>query len=122
MRRLFWMGVGAAGAVVAAERLRRYARRYTPAGVSERVEAAGQRTSTALHDAVDVFNAAREQREKDLVATLLVTPEGGDPDAVLRRRGRHADDAAPGPAASSGASRASRPSGRVDDDDPLYDF
>lgn len=120
MRRLFWMGVGAAGAVLAAERLRRMARRYTPAGVSERVEAAGQRTSTALHDAVDVFNAAREQREKDLVATLLVTPEGGDPNAVFRRRGKHADDAAnPAP---EGGSRTSRPSGRVDDDEPLYDF
>lgn len=122
MRRLFWMGLGAAGAVIAAERLRRTARRYTPAGVSERVEAAGQRTSTALHDAVDVFNAAREQREKDLVATLLVTPEGGDPNAVLRRRGKHADDDAPRSAPSGGTSRASRPSGRVDDDDPLYDF
>lgn len=131
MRRLFWVGVGAAGAVLAAGRLRQAARRYTPAGVTEQVEAAGRRTTTALAEAVDTFRSASTTRERDLVATLLVTPEGGDAQAALDAfgpRGRHRDDAAtdarsssppdaPGRTPSSG-----RPSGRVDEDEPLYDF
>lgn len=132
MRRLFWVGVGAVGAVIAVDRLRRAARRYTPAGVSEQVDAASRATTSALHEALDQLRASMAQREKDLVATLLVTPEGGDPDAVFGRRRadrptadeqgarRRAQDDTGG---RSGPGRESaRPTGRVDDDEPLYDF
>ncbi|NCT90877.1 hypothetical protein GXB85_07940 [Cellulomonas sp. APG4] len=116
MRRLFWVGVGAVGAVLAARRLEQTVRRYTPAGVAEQVEQAGRRTEDAARGVLTRFAAARAERERELVETLLVTPEGGDPGAVLPGRRRAAaagDDAAGSPA---------RPAGRVDDDEPLYDF
>lgn len=116
MRRLVWMGLGAAGAVLLAERARRLAHRYTPAGVTEQVEAAGQRAGSAVQGALTTFRTAFETREKDLVSTLLVQPEGGDAGAVLRRRPAR-EDGHPGRHVP-----ADRPRGRVDDDDPLYDF
>ena len=119
MRRLVWMGLGAAAAVVLAERGRRLAHRYTPAGVTEQVEAAGQRAGSALHDAAATFRSAFATRERDLVSTLLVQPKAGDAGAVLRRQpARRADDDLAGPLDARGG----RPRGRVDDDEPLYDF
>ena len=132
MRRLFWVGVGAAGAVMAADRLRKAARRYTPAGVGEQVDAASRATTSALHEAVDQFRTSMAAREKDLVTALLVTPESGDPDAVFGRRRtdrRPTDDRDAGLWAQDATRSRSvprrespRPSGRVDDDEPLYDF
>jgi hypothetical protein len=135
MRRLFWVAVGAAGAVVVARRLEETARRYTPAGVAERVEEAGERTTEAVGGALQRFRSARAEREHELLTTLLVTPEGEDPHAVLGRGRRHRDawdaedDAASSAAtghrtASSAAARTdgARPSGRVDRDEPLYEF
>ncbi len=116
MRRLFWAGVGAAAAVVAVQRLRTTARRYTPEGVQEQVAAARDRTGSAFRAAVETFEEARRRREQELTTTLFVEPEGGDPHAVLGR-GRHRRDDAVGDPPSS-----SRPSGRVDPDEPLYDF
>lgn len=113
MRRLFWMGVGAAAAAVAAQRLRAAWHRYTPEGVAEQVEQAGQGVVDASHAAVARFRTAFATRERDLVDQLLVQPEGGDASAVFRRR----DAAAPG----AGAYRTA-PAGRVDEDEPLYDF
>lgn len=132
MRRLFWVGVGAVGAVVTVDRLRKAARRYTPAGVSERAADTGRRTTSALRGTLDQFRSAMDEREKDLVATLLVTPEGGDAGAALdglgRRRRSHDPDPdftdppynTPADTTDHGPTR--RPVGRVDDDDPLYDF
>ncbi|GEN78840.1 hypothetical protein [Actinotalea fermentans] len=80
MRRLFWMGLGAVGAVVVVQRARSAVKRL-PDTVAEAVTAqvgqAGQRASSALHEAVDVFRAARAERETELVTALLVEPEGG---------------------------------------------
>lgn len=80
MRRLFWMGVGAVGAVVVAQRARS-AVQQLPETVTEAVATqvgqAGQRASSALRDAVDVFRAARAEREAELVTGLLVEPAGG---------------------------------------------
>ena len=146
MARLVWAGLGAVAAVVAVERARPVARRYAAAAVSQGVEAAGRRTRSALEEAVTRFHTARATREQDLVRTLLVTPDGGDPHAVLRR-GRHEDAAAtdagrPGAAQAVGSLPAGstaaagleagesgirpalppRPSGRVDPDEPLNDF
>ena len=139
MRRLFWVGVGAVGAVVAVDRLRKAARRYTPAGVSDRAEDVGRRTTSALRGAVEEFRTAKGQRERDLVATLLVTPEGGDAASGLdgmsgRRRSHDRDPDFTAPAYNTptgtddpaggkpppGSRR--RPTGRVDDDEPLFDF
>lgn len=121
MARLVWVALGAAGAVVAAEKARRVARRYTPAGVSEQVEAVGRRTSGALQEAVAELRSAMAAREQELVTTLLVTPEGGDAGAVRRRRATRDDDEWPAERVSEPRHR-SRPRGRVDDDDPPYDF
>ena len=118
MRRLFWVGVGAAGTVVAAQRLRTAWHRYTPEGVAEQVEAAGVGAVAVARSAVDHFQQGFAGRQRELVDQLLVTPEGGDPGAVFGRRGSAARD--PG---ETGSTRgAARPSGRVDDDEPLYDF
>ncbi|MBX9245496.1 hypothetical protein ICW40_11850 [Actinotalea ferrariae] len=133
MRRLVWMGLGAAGAVLLAERARRVAHRYTPAGVTEQVEAAGQRAGSAVQGALTTFRTAFETREKDLVSTLLVQPEGGDARAALRRRHDedHDDDGyLAGPrdvpsdrgASARAAAGSARPPGRVDDEDGLADF
>ncbi len=118
MRRLFWMGVGAAGTVVAARRLRTAWHRYTPAGVAEQVEAAGIGAVAVTRSAVDRFQDAFASRQRELVDQLLVSPDAGDPSAVFGRRGRSATagtTAVPDPGTD-------RPSGRVDDDEPLYDF
>ena len=116
MRRLFWMGVGAAGTVLAARRLQAAWHRYTPEGVADQVEQAGHGAVAAVHGAVDTFRTARAERERDLTQTLLVSPDGGDAGAVFRRR-----DGGPTPDRTPTRSSAV-PSGRVDDDEPLYDF
>jgi hypothetical protein len=111
MRRLIWVGVGAVGAVVVVRRLKQAVRRFTPEGVAEQVEDVGARTTSALRAAAEEFRTARAERERDLVAALLVTPEGGQ---YVRRRDRVRDEPPPTP--------RSWPSGRVDDDEPLYEF
>lgn len=80
MRRLFWMGVGAVGAVVVAQRARRAVTRLPDTvteAVATQVGQAGRRASSALQDAVGAFRVARAEREAELVAALLVEPEGG---------------------------------------------
>lgn len=118
MRRLFWVGVGAVVSVVVVERVRRAARQYTPAAVSGHLGNLGHRTTSVLLDARTRFDTARAAREQELVTALLVTPTGGDADAVLRR-GPAAADLAPG--AQDSRSRPA-PVARVDRDEPLYDF
>lgn len=122
MARLFWVGVGAVGAVVVTRRLREKARRYTPEGVAERVEAAGDQASAAVTAAARRFRTARAERERDLVESLFVTPEGDDPYAVVGRRGAGRARAAHGDEAARGDAGGARPAGRVDPDEPLYDF
>lgn len=115
MARLFWVGVGAVGAVVVARKLKEQARRYTPEGVAERADAVREEAGAAVVGAVRRFRVARAERERDLVAQLLVTPAGGDAGAVLGRGRRRADD-------DGDRATSSRPTGRVDEDEPLYDF
>lgn len=83
MRRLFWMGVGAVGTIVVAQRVRRQAQRFTPDGVAGQAVEAGRRTGRAVQEAVGEFRAAATERERDLVTALLVEPEGG---SVAERR------------------------------------
>lgn len=141
MRRLFWVGVGAVASVVAVERIRRAARHYTPAAVSQQLTSVGERATSALHEALVRFDTARAAREQELVAALLVTPTGGDADAVFGRKrsgalppgseaGRMPRAVAASPPGTGpdvppggGASPSSRaPTGRVDAGEPLYDF
>lgn len=130
MARLFWIGVGAAGAIITVRRVNEVARRYSPSGVAERVDAAGDRATVAVGEALGRFRVARTERERELVSALLVTPEGGDAGAVLRRGPRREEDVTGLPAPAGGATRAgaapgsagSRPAGRVDADEPLYEF
>lgn len=80
MRRLFWMGVGAVGAVVLAQRARSAVRSLpetVTGAVTAQVGQAGQRASSAMRDAVGTFRTARTEREAELVAALLVEPAGG---------------------------------------------
>jgi hypothetical protein len=98
MRRLFWMGVGAAGAIVVVQRVRRAAERLTPDGIAEQVVAAGRRTTSALREAVSEFRVATSTREAELVNALLVEPEAGTVEelraarAASRRTDRPVDD------------------------------
>ncbi len=91
MRRLLWMGVGAALAGYAARRLRRAAHRYTPEGLADRAGAVGQQATTAVHDAVAEFRTARETRERELVEALLVEP-ASVPERARSRSRTAADD------------------------------
>jgi hypothetical protein len=108
MRRLFWVGVGAVGTVVVAQRVRQAARRFTPEGVAEQAVDAGRRTGTALREAVVEFRVARAERESELVTALLVEPEGGT--RAERRAAHDAHDHAP-------ADPFARHSTFVDDED-----
>jgi len=108
MRRLFWMGVGAVGAVVVAQRARSALTRL-PDAVTSRVAQAGRAgrwTSSTLRETVAAFRAARTEREAELVAALLAEPE----DAAVRRP-RTRRDTSP-----SGGARGSDPDPW--DDDP----
>lgn len=120
MRRLFWVGVGAAGAVLVAGKVRAAARRYTPEGVAEQVGETGRRVGGALEEAVQQFRSAMATRERDLVSTLLVEPEAGDAGAVFRRRTDEPDRDRP--SSSRRGPAGPGPAGRVDEDEPLYDF
>jgi hypothetical protein len=100
MRRVVWVGVGVAITVVVVVRGRRVLARYAPASLvdqaTERVDELGAR---ALHLARDVraeFTAARDARERELMAALLAEGQE-DPAAVRARRatGKHSRDAAP---------------------------
>jgi post-segregation antitoxin (ccd killing protein) len=106
MRRLFWMGVGAAGAVWVARRAKR-AMTALPETVTTAVaQQAGQarvRVSGAASEALAAFRAARTERESELVEALLVEPAGG-----TERR----------PRTATRTSRAERASADPWDDDP----
>jgi len=122
MARLLWVGVGAAGTVLLARRVRGAVRRYTPQGVAEQVELAGRGTVGALRASVATFTAARATRESELLDTLLAPPQGGDAGAVFRRGARASDDWRSEPSRPAGARPGTVPAGRVDDDEPLVDF
>jgi hypothetical protein len=78
IRRLFWVGIGAAGAIVVTRRLRRAARHYSPEGIAERAATKGRQVNGAIRDAVAEFHSARVRREQELVDALLVEPEAAD--------------------------------------------
>lgn len=138
MRRIFWLtlgvGVGAVGAVILVRRVEATVRRYTPEGVAEQVGDASRAARSSLGHAAATFRAARAEREEELITSLLVEPEEGDPRAVFGGRRdaspwedpwdrdvaadpRSARAAAPRPARGS-----ARPPGRVDATEPLADF
>ncbi|OLT53031.1 hypothetical protein [Cellulosimicrobium sp. CUA-896] len=98
MRRVLWVGVGVAITVVVVVRGRRILARYAPASLVDqatgRVDELGARTLHLAKDLRAEFTAARDARERELMAALLAEGQE-DPDAVRARRagGRHARDA-----------------------------
>jgi hypothetical protein len=100
MRRVFWVGVGVAITVVVVVRGKRVLARYAPASLvdraTEQVNGLGERAVHAARDFRTEFAAARDARERELLASLLAEGQE-DPDAVQARRGagRHARAAAP---------------------------
>ncbi len=66
MRRLFWLGVGAAVAGVARRRATKVAHAITPAGVADRVAGVGD----ALRDFGDDVRAGMVERELELRLAL----------------------------------------------------
>lgn len=115
MRRLFWMGVGAVGAVVLVRRAKRAAENL-PATVTNAVAAqadqARVRFSSATGEALAAFRSARAERESELVEALLVEPEGG-----ARRRPRSAARPARATSASAAADWDDDPWGPAEDED-----
>lgn len=87
MRRLFWMGVGAAGAVVLVQRARKVVQ-HLPETMVGQVEQAGERASSALRTAVADFRLARAEREVELVEALLVEPASSGTESRPRARAR----------------------------------
>jgi hypothetical protein len=100
MRRVLWVGVGVAITVVVVVRGRRVLARYAPASLvdqaTERVDELGARALHLARDLRTEFTAAREARERELMAALLAEGQE-DPDTVRARRaaGRHARGAGP---------------------------
>jgi hypothetical protein len=93
MRRGFWIGVGAAAAVVAVYVTHKAYARYAPASVAERVETTARDVETRAHHAVaefrSTFGEARASREAELMAALLA--EGQD--ASVQQRAPKASSA-----------------------------
>lgn len=83
MRRLFWIGVGAAVTVVVVVKGRQLVRRFTPEGVAEEVE--GQLTGLIdqAKSALATFSRASKEREAELTEALL-----GEQDVDEARRVR----------------------------------
>ena len=71
MRRLFWVGVGAAVAAVAVVKGRQVLHRFTPQGVTEELEGQVKGFTDRAKDAVSTFTAARKERELELTESLL---------------------------------------------------
>ena len=100
MRRVVWVGVGVAITVVVVVRGRQILARYAPASLvdqaTERVDELGARALHLVRDVRAEFTAARDARERELMAALLAEGQE-DPDAVRARRaaGRHARATAP---------------------------
>lgn len=70
MRRLFWVGVGAAVTVVAVRRGRGLVEQYAPAGTGDAVDGA-LRVTRALRAARDDFRTGVAEREAELLEALV---------------------------------------------------
>jgi len=91
MRRLFWIGVGAAVTVAVYRKGRKVVQQYLPATVAERAGNAARdvsdRATTAAGDFRSIFSEARARREAELTAALLAE---GQPDPAATRAARDA--------------------------------
>ncbi|WP_265521281.1 hypothetical protein [Oerskovia flava] len=97
MRRVFWVGVGVAITVVVVVKGRQVVARYAPASLVEQatdqVNGAGERATRFVQDFRTEFSRARQEREDQLMASLLAEGQE-DPETVRARRatsagGRH---------------------------------
>lgn len=83
MRRLFWIGLGAAAAVVVVVQGRKVLRRLTLEGVAEQVEEQVTDLVGRARAAASTFAEARREREAELTEALL-----GERDVAEARRVR----------------------------------
>ena len=75
MRRMFWLGVGAAGGVYLSHKARRATERVMPAGLADQMLAWG----TALRVLADDVRVGTGEREAELRQTLGLDPPGRRP-------------------------------------------
>jgi hypothetical protein len=73
MRRLFWVGLGAAAGVLVVRRVTKTAQAYTPEGMARSVAGLGE----GLREMADAVREAMHEREAELRAAL-----GADADAA----------------------------------------
>ncbi len=99
MKRIVWLGIGVAVGVYAYSKVRKVARQYTPAGVSEKAEHLASdvvgRVETTVKGLASDFTSAYAAREKELMDQLLADTQ--ESVAEMRaRRARHAARPSPG--------------------------
>lgn len=86
MRRLFWLGIGAAVGVAGVRKLTRTAEAFTPQGIAGSFAGLGD----TVRDFADDVKAAMREREHDLMDALGVnadgTPAGPPPDGEVAQR------------------------------------
>ena len=94
MRRLFWVGLGAAVGVLVVRRLGRAAHAFTPAGISRSLAESVRELGDAVHYFADQVRQGMSEREAQLSRDLGITPDGAPaterPGAVPVDQGRMA--------------------------------
>lgn len=82
MRRLFWLGLGAAAGIAIARRLGRAAQAVTPAALSSSLAESLRELGDAVHYSIDQVRDAMSAREAELYDVLGVEPPPATPAAV----------------------------------------
>jgi hypothetical protein len=84
MRRLFWLGVGAAVGVLVVRRASRAAQSFTPQGMAAGLAASIGELGDAVRDFAREVRAGMAEREAEILAALAAegTPLGGEPEAA----------------------------------------
>lgn len=83
MRRVFWVGVGAAIGVLVVRRAGRVARAYTPQGVADGLASLGD----GLRELADAVRDGMAEREEELRYALGLDTQPGERDGAARLDG-----------------------------------
>ncbi len=76
MRRLFWVGLGAAVGIVVARRITRAAESFTPVAIGEAVGESVREVGDALRYFAEQVRLGMAERETELYEALGVLPDG----------------------------------------------
>jgi len=86
MKRLFWLGIGAAAGVTVVRRITKTAEAYTPKGLANAVSGLGD----TVREFADDVRVAMAEREDEMLDALGVHDTPADPDTTAASStGRH---------------------------------